>query len=84
MVELRFNNPGSNWRIYFYEVYRHPMRSFGRVSLVRKIFGWPFLATGVFNLIGILVNANGAGIGVGFFNTIVGVLLLSPGVKAES
>lgn len=59
------------------------MSTFGKVSRWRKFLGWAFLATGVFNILGMVFNANGASLGVGFFNTIVGVLFLSPGVKAE-
>ena len=58
------------------------MKSFGKVSKWRKIIGWLFFASGIFNLLGVAFAANGAGIGVGIFNTVVGALLLSPRVKA--
>ena len=58
------------------------MKDFGKVSKLRRIVGWMFLATGVLNLLGIIFNANGAGLGVGIFNSIVGVLLLFPRIKA--
>jgi hypothetical protein len=58
------------------------MNSFGKVSKGRKIVGWLFFASGIFNLLGVAFDANGAGLGVGIFNTFVGALLLSPRVKA--
>lgn len=54
------------------------MHSFGKVSRWRKIVGWIFLATGIFNILGVIFNANGAEIGTGIFNSVVGVLFLSP------
>lgn len=41
------------------------------------------MASGIFSILGIIFDANGASLGVGIFNTIVGVLFLSPGVKVE-
>ena len=58
------------------------MTSFGKVSKGRKIFGWLFLVSGIFSLLGIAFGADGASLGVGIFNTVAGILLLSPGVKA--
>jgi uncharacterized membrane protein HdeD (DUF308 family) len=59
------------------------MSGFGKVSRWRKFLGWAFLASGVLSILGIVFDANGASLGVGIFNTILGVLFLSPGVKAE-
>jgi uncharacterized membrane protein HdeD (DUF308 family) len=79
---MKFKHPGSNedstWMTYTFD-----MSTFGKVSRWRKFLGWPFLASGVFNILGIVFNANGASLGVGILNTIIGVLFLSPGVKAE-
>lgn len=71
-----FNSNQSCW-------YSLAMKNFGKVSRIRKIVGWLFLGSGIFNLLGLVVSADGAGLGVGIFNTVVGVLFLSPGVKSE-
>lgn len=59
------------------------MKNFGKVSRIRKIVGWLFFISGVFNLLGLAFSADGAGLGVGIFNTVVGVLFLSLGVKSD-
>ena len=54
------------------------MEEIEKLSTVRKVFGFGFLLTGIFNILGVLLSANGASIGVGIFNTIVGYFILKP------
>jgi hypothetical protein len=54
------------------------MEEIQELSTVRKVFGFGFLITGLFNILGVIFSANGASIGVGIFNTIVGYFILKP------
>lgn len=54
------------------------MEEIEKLSTTRKVFGFGFFLTGVFNILGVIFSANGASIGVGIFNTIVGYFILKP------
>ena len=54
------------------------MEEIEKLSTVRKVFGFGFFLTGIFNILGVIFSANGASIGVGIFNTIVGYFILKP------
>jgi hypothetical protein len=54
------------------------MEEIEKISTLRKVFGFGFFLTGIFNILGVIFSANGASIGVGIFNTIVGFFILKP------
>jgi len=55
-----------------------------KTSIGRRLLNavmWLFLASGIFNLLGVLFSADGASIGVGLFNSVVGYLFLRPSIN---
>ena len=54
------------------------MEEIEKLSKVRKVFGFGFFLTGIFSIFGVVFDADGASIGVGIFNTIVGYFILKP------
>jgi len=54
------------------------MEEIVKLSMLRKVVGFGFLLTGIFSSLGVVFNADGASIGVGIFNTIVGYFILKP------
>ena len=49
-------------------------KSAGKTFL--EVIAWLFFATGVFNILGVIFQANGASIGLGIFNTTIGFFFI--------
>jgi hypothetical protein len=41
-----------------------------------EVIAWLFFATGVFNILGAVFQADGASIGLGIFNTVIGYFFI--------